>query len=195
MTQKSVSLPKLSKEQRESEEGEPGTGRINKNFQKVKWSMAPKCLLEGHEGHDILYVCINPKCEEPSRLVCETCFFKSHKKHNEEFLAVDEIKNGEIEKLRYWPFEQKYRKMFEFVTKHESYMSTMIQDVNATFQVAVDQRREWPSASSAASIRSGWGCSKRSTTSTSARASRRSSAKRSSPSLRSAFSLSGSDKL
>lgn len=32
--------------------------------------MAPKCLLEGHDGHDILYVCIHPKCEESSRLVC-----------------------------------------------------------------------------------------------------------------------------
>ena len=83
MTQKSFSLPKLGKEHRDVDEEEEVVKKIGKNFQKVKWSMAPKCLLEGHDGHDVLYVCINPKCEEPSRLVCETCFFKSHQKHNE----------------------------------------------------------------------------------------------------------------
>ena len=58
-------------------------------------------------------------------------------------MAIDEIKNGEISKLRYWPFEQKYRKIFEFITKHEHYVSNMIQDVNATFHVFFILDRGW----------------------------------------------------
>jgi len=58
--------------------------------------MAPKCLMEGHEGRDILYVCIDPQCDQLTRLVCETCFFKGHQKHSEQFLAIDEIKSGSI---------------------------------------------------------------------------------------------------
>jgi hypothetical protein len=52
--------------------------------------------MEGHEGRDILYVCIDPQCDQLTRLVCETCFFKGHQKHNEQFLAIDEIKTGSI---------------------------------------------------------------------------------------------------
>jgi hypothetical protein len=76
-------------------------------------------------------------------------------------LAVDEIKSGDIEKLRYWPFEPKYRKMFEFVTKHESYVSSMIQDVNATFHVLLSSHRVWRSGYSVASTKSGLTCLKR----------------------------------
>lgn len=50
-------------------------------------------------------------------------------------MAVDEVKRGEIEKLRYWPFDQKYRRVFEFVSQQESYISNMVQDINATFNV------------------------------------------------------------
>ena len=56
---------------------------------------------------------------------------------------MDEIKKGRIDKLRYWPFEDKYRKIYEFVTKHESYVNNMIQDVNATFHVRQCIDRAW----------------------------------------------------
>ena len=69
-----------------------------------------------------------------SRLVCETCFFKSHKEHNDHLLAIDEIKRGDISKLRYWPFPPEFRKIYEFVNEHDNYISKMTQDVNATFQ-------------------------------------------------------------
>ena len=127
---KSVSLPKIKTHGAESPPKRP-LGEMH----KVKWSIAPKCLLPGHEGREILYICIKPDCKEQTRLVCEQCFFKEHQKHNEEFLAMDEIRSGNIEKLRYWPFDLKYRKIFEFITKHESYVSNMVQDVNATFNV------------------------------------------------------------
>lgn len=49
MTQKSFSLPKLARESSLSkEEGSPCGKRVNKDIHKVKWSMAPKCLIEGH---------------------------------------------------------------------------------------------------------------------------------------------------
>jgi hypothetical protein len=57
MNQKSVSLPRLYKD-----DDEKSPKKINKDIHKVRWSMAPKCLMEGHDGKDILYVCINPKC-------------------------------------------------------------------------------------------------------------------------------------
>lgn len=50
MTQKSFSLPKLARESSQSQEEEvsPSGKKINKDIHKVKWSMAPKCLIEGH---------------------------------------------------------------------------------------------------------------------------------------------------
>jgi hypothetical protein len=49
MIQKSFSLPKLARESSLSqEEVSPGGKRVNKDIHKVKWSMAPKCLIEGH---------------------------------------------------------------------------------------------------------------------------------------------------
>lgn len=68
MNYKSVSLPKI-KEPKESDE-QKSPKKILKEFHKVKWSVAPKCLIEGHEGKEVLYICINPICEETTRLVC-----------------------------------------------------------------------------------------------------------------------------
>lgn len=76
-------------------------------------------------------------------------------------LAIDEIKTGEIEKLRYWPFEQRFRKVYEFVNKHDSYVNNMIQDVNATFHVLASPHRAWPCESSPASTRSALHSSRR----------------------------------
>jgi hypothetical protein len=120
--------------------------------------MAPKCLMEGHDGKDVLYVCVAPHCAFPTRLVCESCFFRSHQAHNEQFLAIDEVKSADIDKLRYWPFEQRFRPLYEFVSRHDSYVNNMIQDVNATFHVASAPLRAWPCVSSAASTRSGSAC-------------------------------------
>lgn len=131
--------------------------------------MAPKCLLEGHDGKDILYVCIRRDCNLPTRLVCETCFFKSHQQHNCEFLAIDEIKRGEVEKLRYWPFEPEFRPIYEFVNKQDSYVTNMIQDVNATFHVHLLSLRVWHFALFPASTRYALPCSNASTISTSKR--------------------------
>ena len=105
-----------------------------KIFHKVKWSIAPKCLIEGHEGYPVIYVCIHPKCEHITRLVCELCFYRSHSKHNKEFLAIDEIKAGSINQLRYWPFEAKYGKVYEFIKKHETYIDGLIRDIKSTFR-------------------------------------------------------------
>lgn len=73
---KSLSLPRIKN---------APTDRPKKPLQemhKVRWSMAPRCLLAGHEGKEILYICINPGCQQETRLLCEECFFREHKVHN-----------------------------------------------------------------------------------------------------------------
>lgn len=59
---------------------------------------------------------------------------------------MDEIKRGEVEKLRYWPFEAQFRPIYEFVNKQDSYVTNMIQDINATFHVSTPPFRAWPYA-------------------------------------------------
>lgn len=40
------------------------------NIHKVRWSIAPRCLVPDHDCKEVLYVCINPTCREATRLAC-----------------------------------------------------------------------------------------------------------------------------
>lgn len=127
----SLSLPRINELEHESlsvwkEQPLP-------NIHKVRWSIAPRCLLAEHECKEILYVCISPGCAETTRLACEACFFGGHSVHQEEFLALDEIRNASFDKLRFWAFDKRFKPIHEFVRTHENYVSNLVQDINATF--------------------------------------------------------------
>ena len=66
----------------------------------------------------------------------QVVLLKNHSHHNKEFLAIDEVRKASINELRYWPFDQKYRSMFDFIRQHDSYLENLLQDIKSTFEVS-----------------------------------------------------------
>lgn len=68
-TTKSQSLPKLAENNSNLNSLHTHKKQLS-SLHKVNWSITPRCLIEGHEGEPVIYVCVKKECECATRLVC-----------------------------------------------------------------------------------------------------------------------------